>query len=118
MSYYIYNKQGKHEGPYDEEQLRSMLKAGRLDKDELVSQNGLSSWSPIHLVLEARRSPNSSHQEEKKYRLFGSRRHSNWPFRHLNSSRYAATGEGPTFRLFLDGRYGQLGTYSSSNQKY
>lgn len=65
MSYYIYNKQGKHEGPYDEEQLRSMLKAGRLDKDELVSQNGLSSWSPIHLVLEARRSPNSSHQEEK-----------------------------------------------------
>lgn len=44
MSYYIYNKQGKHEGPYDEEQLRSMLKAGRLDKDELVSQNGLSRY--------------------------------------------------------------------------
>lgn len=36
MSYYIYNKQGKHEGPYDEEQLRSMLKAGRIDKEELV----------------------------------------------------------------------------------
>ena len=49
MSYYIYNKQGKHEGPYDEEQLRSMLKAGRIDKEELVSQNGRSSWSPIHL---------------------------------------------------------------------
>ena len=69
MSYYIYNKQGKHEGPYDEEQLRSMLKAGRIDKEELVSQNGRSSWSPIHLVLEAERPPNSSHQEEKKYRL-------------------------------------------------
>lgn len=69
MSYYIYNKQGKHEGPYDEEQLRSMLKAGRIDKEELVSQNDRSSWSPIHLVLEAERPPNSSHQEEKKYRL-------------------------------------------------
>lgn len=69
MSYYIYNKQGKHEGPYEEEQLHNMLKAGRLDKEELVSQNGLSSWSPIHLVLEAGFPPNASHQEEKKYRL-------------------------------------------------
>lgn len=69
MSYYIYNKQGKHEGPYEEEQLRSMLEAGRLDKEELVSQNGLSSWSPIHLVQEEGLPAHSSCQEEKKYRL-------------------------------------------------